>query len=640
MCGISGYFLPHRIESSAERILRMTRVIAYRGPDDEGLSLLLPTDAVDLATSDTMRGVHHLQGIDAVDDLPHKVAFGHRRFSIVDVSASGHQPFWSHNRQVCVAFSGEIYNYVELRHQLKDLGHTFYTHSDTEVLVEAYLEWGTQCFQRFNGFWALSLYDARKQAVLLSRDRVGVAPLYVARTAEGVFWSSEIKGILAGLKASEFPICEQAIFDFVQHGWRDLFHTTFYQGITTFPNAAYAWIRSDGTYEPEAFWQLPQQRLHERDITPSEAIAHLKDLLSDAVRVRLRADVPLGIELSGGMDSSAITAFAAQMGRDISTFTVSFPGTDSDEEPFARKVADHYCDRITHNVLTPPPDDLFSQADQYIDLLEEPFHSPNLLTNQSTWRMMAANGMRVSLNGGAGDEVLAGYSVELHPLYLHTLLRQGRLPRFVQEFLAYSEVRRRGGYLKQVYHLLPNDLRALRRKRMTQSADAFIEPQLRELRRGPSWDLHQRLIDNMGHWRMNYWMRSSNKSAMGVPMEVRFPFLDYRVLDFAFQLPLSYLIREGWMKWILRQAVKEILPAEVVWRKVKAGFPFPIKPWLLASKAQFFTMTASLDCPYLDWQKLQSEAYETLVHRDPRYLWRMMSLALWWKKCVQGESLR
>ncbi len=642
MCGISGYVLTNQTETTADRILRMTRAIAHRGPDDEGLTLFAPDSAtgLDLKTAHTVSGLPDLQAAEAIAPVPHHIAFGQRRFSIIDITPAGHQPFWSSDRQMCVAFNGEIYNYVELRHQLEQRGHHFRTQSDTEVLVEAYLEWGTDCFQYFNGFWAISLYDARKQAVLLSRDRIGVAPLYVAQTAAGVFWSSEIKGIFAGTHPGDFTISAQAIADFIQQGWRDLFHNTFYEGIVTFPNAAFAWIEPDGSYQPQPFWQLPRQRRSEREVTTPAAIKELRYLLTDAVKLRLRADVPVGIELSGGMDSSALTALAAQTGSHLAAFTVSFPGTAADEEPFARKVAEYYGDRIDYHILTPPAHDLFDRADEYIGLMEEPFHSPNLVTNQNIWRQMAAQGIRVSLNGAAGDELLAGYAGDYHPPYLRQLLRQGKVGRFAHEFLSFSESQTdRLGYLRSAYRLIPESVRLYNRRAIAPTLNPFILPGSIQRRAGLSQEINQRLVDVMGDWRMNYWLRAGNKSCMGVPLETRAPFLDYRVVDFAFTLPVSYLIRDGWLKWILRQAVQDVLPPEVIWRKLKAGFPFPYTEWLLASKQRFFAMITPLDCPYLDLKKLQSDTYEVLAHRQPLYLWRLLSLALWWKKCVQGEEL-
>lgn len=645
MCGISGYFLTATVETSPERILRMTRVIAHRGPDDEGITLISPTSssAIDLTTSDTAKGVPSHQSVESIQKVPHKIAFGHRRFSIVDVSPVGHQPFWSHNRQVCVIFNGEIYNYVELRAELKKIGYVFHTDSDTEVLVQAYIEWGVECFQRFNGFWAISLYDAQKRSVLLARDRIGKAPLYVARTAEGLFWSSEIKGIFAGTDSSAFGVSEQAVYEYVLYGWRDLFHKTFYEGITTFPNAAYAWIEPDGSYQTQKYWELPQRRLSESDISPEEAIEKFRYLLTEAVRLRLRADVPVGLELSGGMDSSALVGLATQTQTNIHAFTVSFPGTDADEEPFARKVVETYRHQIEYTVLQPPQDDLFKQADSYFWLMEEPFHSPNLLSNQSIWKTMAQQGIRVSLNGAAGDEVLAGYRSDYYLPYLRYLLGRGQVLKFTKEFFPFSEhrVEHLGiDYLRTAYHLLPRSLRRFRNSTsiIPQPIDPFIKPLQTETLAGASEEMHQRLIDNMGDWRMNYWMRSGNKSSMGVPVEVRAPFLDYRVVDFSFTLPLGYLIRNGWLKWILRESVKHILPSEVVWRRLKLGFPFPHSEWTAASKEQFFLMVGTLDCPYIDLPKLHL-AYSELSRRDPLYLWRIMSLALWWKKCIQGEAL-
>lgn len=645
MCGISGYFLTNTVETSAQRISRMTRAIAHRGPDDEGITLISPesSSALDLTTTDTAKGVASYQSIESVDKVPHSIAFGHRRFSIIDISPSGHQPFWSRNRQVCVIFNGEIYNYVELRAELKTIGHVFYTDSDTEVLIEAYLEWGVECFQRFNGFWAISLYDAQKRAVLLARDRIGKAPLYVAKTSEGLFWSSEIKGIFAGTDSSAFGVRDQAVYDYVLYGWRDLFHKTFYEGVTTFPNAAYAWIEPDGSYQPQKYWELPQRRLSESDIPLEEAIEKFQYLLASAVRLRLRADVPIGVELSGGMDSSAIVGLATQTEANIHAFTVSFPGMESDEEPFARKVAEGYRNCIKYTVLQPPQDEFFKQADSYVWLMEEPFHSPNLLSNQGTWQAMAHRGIRVSINGAAGDEVLAGYRTYYYLPYLRYLLGRGQILNFTKEFFAFSEHRPESigiDYLRTAYYLLPRSLRILRNPNtlIPQSIEPFITPPQVENLAGPSEEIQQRLIDNMGDWLMNYWMRSGNKSSMGVPVEVRAPFLDYRVVDFAFTLPLSYLIRNGWLKWILREAVKDILPSEVVWRKIKRGFPFPHAEWTATSKEQFFLMLGTVDCPYIDLPKLRM-AYSELSQRDPLYLWRIMSLALWWKKCVQGEPL-
>jgi asparagine synthase (glutamine-hydrolysing) len=641
MCGISGYLLTQQPEKSAERILKMTRVIAHRGPDDEGLTLFAPQQqqAIDVATDHTFGTTERSFGVEV--SFPHQLAFGHRRFSIVDISPDGHQPFWSSDRQVCVSFNGEIYNYVELRQQLETIGYTFKTQCDTEVLVVAYLHWGVDCFQYFNGFWAISLYDVRKQRLLLARDRIGVAPLYVAKTSEGLFWSSEIKGILEGLGDSTLLINEQAIQDFVAQGRRDLFHQTFYQSITTFPSASYVWVEADGSYCPHMYWHLPTERKTETQLPLQEAKAQFRNILTDALRLRARADVPVGFTLSGGLDSSSLVALATQSVDSLNVYTVAFPGTSSNEEPFANAVVQRFGKQVKYNVFYPQDEDFFEQADTYVALLDEPFHSPTLLTDHGIMRRMAQDGIRVCITGAAGDETLAGYGGEYFAPYLMQLLKQGQLSRFTHEFAAFSEHQTPKDYLKTVYHLLPDSLRQLtqRLNQVPSHLDPFIQPSLPQKMLCPSSEIQQRLIDNMGPWLMNYWLRSGNTSFMGVPMESRAPFLDYRFVELAFTLPLSYLMRDGWLKWIVRESLQDMLPTEVLWRKTKMGFPFPLSAWLLKSQVQVMSIFKTLDCPYLNPAKLTASTYVVLARKYPAYLWRIISLALWWKRCVNGERL-
>ena len=265
----------------------------HRGPDDEGITLIDPERGVhqDILTEDSDPSIQGYERLRKAKDIQHRIGFGHRRFSIVDTSSAGHQPFWSADGKVCVDFNGEIYNYVELREELKQIGFRFYTVSDTEVLAMAYRAWGVQCFRRFNGFWAISLFDQERRQMLLARDRIGKAPLYVTRRDGGLYWASEIKGLFAMLGSSQFSVREQAVVEFLKFHRRDMFHGTFYNDISTFPNAAYAWVEADGSYQPVKYWELPNHRLSRNDISIDEAKDRLKELLGDAVRLRLRADV-------------------------------------------------------------------------------------------------------------------------------------------------------------------------------------------------------------------------------------------------------------------------------------------------------------------------------------------------------------
>lgn len=675
MCGISGYFCVEGMGGEArgpEALLRMNRAIAHRGPDDEGFVLIggpgsggegpeAPGETgglrgrgapgAGIRAARDFRGEVEAPGAEPLERLreglrhPHALGMGHRRFSILDPSPHGHQPMWSPGGEACLAFNGEIYNYRELRAGLEAAGRRFRGGGDTEVLLAAYLEWGPDCFSRFNGFWALALYDARRGGLLLSRDRIGKAPLYWMRRGGRLWWSSEIKGLLAGVETSALPVDGAAVRRFARHGRRDLADGTCYQDIRTFPRASWAWVEADGSFRPRAYWSLPAAR-RSPGMPPAavqEAVEGFRDTLADAVRLRLRADVPLGLELSGGMDSSAVAALAAEAregGAPLQAFTVSFPGRPEDETPFARAAAGAYAGRILWEPREYRPPDFFARAESYVAHMDEPFHSPAMLANQEIWRDMAARGIKVSLNGGGGDEVLAGYASEYFGPYLLSLLRGGGWGRFLREFARFSEHDRDRpalSWARELFHLLPPAWRARLKPPLPAPGDDPLVPGEDALPPGAS-GVEAALRDNMGDGKMNYWMRSGNLSCMQVPMEVRLPFLDHRVVEAAFSLPLDLLIRDGWLKWILREAMRGRLPEPVLWRRRKSGFPFPLRDWLVREAPRFRAFAGRLDCPFVDGRRLAAR-YPDLASAHPAYLWRLLSVGMWWRRCVEGRAL-
>lgn len=659
MCGIAGYVRSRAVEEPPHAVSRMTRELRHRGPDDEGLTLIDPTGGrgADFRTDHSASACATLPSASDAAPVAHAVAFGQCRFSIFDLSPGGHQPFWSAARDVCVTFNGEIYNHVELRRELESIGHSFRTRCDTEVFVEAYRAWGTECFGRFRGFWAAALYDARRRAVLLTRDRLGKAPMYLARHGGTLWFASEIGAILAVTGRAAFPVRRQAVADFMAHSWRDVGHKTFYEGVESFPSASFAWVRGeDGTFDPQRYWTLPVERMSERQMPVPEAMAEFRRRLDESVELRLRADVPVGFELSGGLDSSCLIAAAASHGRRVHAYTVSFPGTAVDETPYARLVCEHYREQVEHTVLRPPDDDFWTQADEYVGRSGEPFHAPNMVTNRGVWREMSRRGVRVSVNGAAGDEAWAGYFNDYYEPFLRDLLRRGRWGDLLRNARLFGDPPHRLGSPVVLRRLLrafwrgsrPPDDGTLNGACVVSSPGSrlhVIPEHLNPLRldgvrpqRGASDELEPRLRDLMGDWRMNYWLRAANTSFMSVPTEVRCPFLDHELVELAFRLPVTYLIRDGWLKWLVRVAMADRLPPEVVWRKRKMGFPFPYEQWALASRPRFVDAARGADCPYVDPIKLES-AYDALARTNPVFLWRLMSVCLWWKKCVMGERL-
>ncbi len=660
MCGISGYLTLKGAISETETLRLMSRAVAHRGPDGEGAVFIdSRTHSVSQYAGDrTAMMPPDLSPWPAGRDVSHDVAMAHRRFAIVDRTAAGHQPFCLPDAPVVLAFNGEVYNHPELRDELFRLGHSFATRGDVEVLARAYLQWGEGCFERLRGFWSVALWDGRRAekggaALLLARDPLGKAPLYFTQRAGRLWWSSEIKGLMAAFSGAtgsfnsgRFPVREEAVAHFVRAGIRDFGNKTFYEGIESFPRASYAWVDSAGHFEPKAYWDFPRQRMTAAEIGTGEAIAGLSDRLESAVHLRLRADTAVGLELSGGMDSAAIAALAASSlstggGRTstdpLHAYTVRFPDPWN-EAPFARLVAAQFPDTLRLTEMTPENASVLRAIGPFQRHMDEPFHSPNMVAGADIWRRMAGEGIRVSLNGAGGDEVFAGYGGEYLGPFARGLLAQGRLVRAFKELGSFSE--REASLLRSsaraLWWMVPE---AARRSLRPPGPPADLDP-LRTVQEPPlaSDNFEQRILDHLTDHKMNYWLRSGNTSFMAVPMEVRLPLLDVRVVEWACSLPPEYLIRDGWMKWVLRKALEKHLPPEVVWRRVKMGFPFPLQEWLQASKPGLWALREGAELPFIDRRRL-FDAYDVLAARYPAYLWRCLSVLLWWENCVQARDV-
>lgn len=645
MCGIAGYLHRGRVEADTSRIMAMARALRPRGPDDEGFTLVRTGtgESLDLLGAEGDRALRGriADAATAGAGWKHDLAFAHRRFSIVDPSPAGHQPMWDAERSVCASFNGEIYNYVELRAELEDAGRRFTTSCDTEVLLQAYLAWGEECFSRFNGQWALSLYDTRRRAVLLCRDRIGKVPLYWARFEGTLAWASEIKALLPFFGKERFSVSAQAVDDFLVQGWRDL-DGPFWTEVRQFPAASFAWIDEELEVSPSAYWRVPAVRAPASSTRIGDAVDEMRSLLADACRLRVRADVPVAIELSGGMDSSSIAAAVAttRPGR-IKAYAMRLGGDAVDEEPYARQVAEAFPDAIDYEVMDFQEADFWTEADAFVEREEEPFLVPTLVTHQRMERRIKAAGYRVIVNGSAGDEVLAGYPWEYYIPFLKHLGRHGDLLRMFREMLLCSEHPFRTSASMLVRQtLMPRRWSAhrIRTHQLRLLGGAYVPAVRVKPRPGKSRSFDARMIENMTRWQMKYWMHSGNKVFFGIPMEVRYPFLDHRIVEFAYRLPPEFLIRDGFHKWILREAMRGLLPDSIVDRRRKTGMPFPWRTWLANSKERVARNLLDLECPWFDPKSLILR-YDDLVARDFRMLWRFISFGLWWRKMIEGRPI-
>jgi asparagine synthase (glutamine-hydrolysing) len=626
MCGITGVIDLSGRAIDPTILKSMNDAIRHRGPDDEGYVLLHRTSG----RSQSYAGPDSPEAVQASRPMLYPetsvagadVGLTHRRFSIVDLSSAGHQPFFSQDGKCCVTFNGEIYNYIELRAELEALGVVFRTRSDTEVLVEAYRVWGTGCFRRFNGFWAIALYDFERRLLILSRDRLGKRPLYYAREGDRVWFASEIKALLrVPAIAARRKVRPEAVWYWCVDGMRDLDDTTMFDGINNLPAASYAVVDAGFPNQIVKYWNVPHERMTENDVSVPEAAASIRDLLTDAVRIRLRADVPIAFELSGGLDSSTVLALASGCGRGkLRTYTVRF-AEPYNEEPFARSVASRY--DVDYRIIDPELDRFWQGVGAFTHLQEEPYHSPNLQSSQAIWSAMRDEGTKVVLTGSAGDEMFAGYAKYYWRAQIENL-RAGRWSLLIDNARNWTE-RKHSVHTIVREAVMAAGLRgaALAVKRALVTRDYLVgvgTPQKLPYAKS----LTEWLYTDITNTLIPYWLMSGDKTLMGVPFEGRCPFLDYRMVELATTLPVTYLIRHGWHKWILRKAMEDLLPAEVVWRRTKMGFPFPYETFYEKYRDVIDLTLNTARNPFIDFSQKA-----TL-----RTNWRALSFILWYEMFI------
>ncbi|MBU0468980.1 MAG: asparagine synthase (glutamine-hydrolyzing) [Candidatus Omnitrophica bacterium] len=637
MCGISGYILKEENSNNSLIVSKLLEPIKHRGPDDEGVGLISRKDSTfKLFKTDSTVGplaadLPHYSNND--QKFNHDLAFIHTRFSIIDLTSAGHQPFMSQDKSIIAIFNGEIYNYIELRNELKSEGVTFKTSSDTEVLVEGYRIWGKSLWTKMNGFWAIALYDFNTNKVILSRDRIGVAPLYYRITDKGFYFSSTIQALI-NISPSDIDPNLDSIFGYLQTGIKDQDNSTFYSDINSLPAASTIEFELNSCDYNRSriieFWDLPNSRLSTHDISFGQAVKEFRDIFFNAVDIRLRADVKIAFELSGGLDSSSVVAAAAELrNSDITTYTASLK--DADEEPFARSILKIY--KIDYNVIRDIEDDFVKDFGYFSKVMEEPYDNPNAYTHHKMLQKMKSKGAHVVITGAGGDEVLAGYEASFWPK-AYKELKAGGFRSFV--FADWYEFKRRFKTLNSSIDMLKHYV-SLPKRRINNLFHNDSHPSYKQV--DTSASKYQQLYNNLSfhgqsiyHFKtalLPFYMRSSDHFTMGIPIEHRFPLLDHRIVSFGLKMPIQYLFNNGWTKYLLRKAMEPYLPKKIVWRRKKMGFSFPYKIFFQKHKSSFKPLINSLS--KIDIMLRDDESYESLLENDPVLLWRYLSVAIWIK---------
>lgn len=631
MCGIVGYysFAPgHSIHR--DELLVMTQALAHRGPDDWGCFLLNPAG----------RDTAMFRARD--DDTPFRrgrLGLGHRRLSILDLSVKARQPMETADGQVWMVFNGEVYNYLELKRDLEKQGHRFQSTSDSEVVLKSYLEWGTDCFGKFNGMWAIAFFDRRTGYLILSRDRFGKKPLYYYQTHKFIIFASEIKAILLHPQVIK-AVNLRKILNYAGRHYRyvDNDNESFFEGIVQVPKSSYLVINRDGHSRVARYWNLEEQKSPGRTCPESDLVEQFRELLGNAVEIRLRSDVPVGCMLSGGLDSSSISCLAAARNPNLITFS-GVTGTGYyDESEYMQEVNDHL--KVPSRRIFPGPAELFPTLREMLIFHDEPVCTVTWYCNYTITREIAPYGVPVVLTGHGGDELLAGYWDHYH-YYFSDLRRQGMGDE--AEFRCWlsnhgrpvAEYEREKEYIRRLHQ--DKHLEIAKYSQYLSALSPGLMRQAREPELGSPFtsDLSRRLYLELFYETIPPSLRAEDRNMMAFSLENRLPFLDYRLVEFCFRLDNSLKVRNGLGKWILREAMQGILPEKLRCRKDKTGFNAPADEWFRHEHRQeiwnLIEKRSFINQEIYNQEEVRKRFMEHLEGQNHyMFFWQYINLHLWY----------
>lgn len=587
MCGISVLFNKNNISSQLyNEFINSLQKINHRGPDDEGVVLIntLTNDYKIVKTKQTHVAVTNLVTIDEIELEKYNLILGHKRLSIIDLSVNGHQPMHASNGN-WIVFNGEIYNYIELREELKKYNCTFNTNSDTEVVLEAYRIWGTDCFNRFNGMWSIIIWDASQKLIIISNDRFGVKPLYYYANQNGFNLVSETKQFQA-YSTIQKKINHKHVDEFAKFEYVDIDDETMYEGIYRFKKSHFIAINplnynlSKIKNEQLPYYSLKQTQIK---ISETEAQNQFRELLYDAVKIRMRADVDFGFALSGGVDSSSILYTARNIINTESKttkllgFSAVFPGYGEDESKFVKIVEnDLPCKTSYSNALE---DFSFANFEKHIYHQDEPVHGTSYFAQWSVYKVAQQSNIKILFNGQGSDEVFAGYHHHFYR-YCRQLLMSGKLIAYFSLVKQFAELKSIS--TAYIHKTVFNEVK-LKSKILLgiQKFDHAIVKYWNNIN-----TLDEMLVRDFDTFQLPTYLRADDRDSMSFSIESRHPFMDYRLVEFGYSLPNTMVIKNGWQKHLLRQSMHE-MPAEIRFRKDKKGFTSPQTAWIEKYKPEF-----------------------------------------------------
>jgi asparagine synthase (glutamine-hydrolysing) len=626
MCGIAGIVAMDGFDPAL--LVAMTNLVKYRGPDGYGFAFF------DLRGRSAWECIYNCERLPALRKP--SLGLGARRLAILDLSESGIQPMQIDNGDFWITYNGEVYNYLEIRQELERLGYKLSTHTDTEVILRAYQQWGASCVERFNGMWAFAVYDRSARRLFCSRDRFGVKPFYYFATDSVLVFASEIKQIL------EYPgvprtANENVVLEYLEQAVQDHSEYTFFEGIRQLLPGHSMTVdlsRPSISTKTARFWELlttPEGQLPE-----GQAVEQFLSQLQRAVRWRLRSDVPVGSCLSGGLDSSSVVAVASKAGcaKEFHSFSSCYDDPSIDERQFIQEVV--RASHVTAHYVFPQAEGFWDELERVIWHQDEPVGGASAYAQWCVMREARKQGIPVLLDGQGGDETLCGYR-KFYFFYLWHLMKRAD-PHFLQEGIAW--LRNSEGTIWSWSHAKRYAFAMGGRNgslRARVCSPEFVNNHVPKHNIGPGRSLCERQKDDLRFWSIPALLHYEDRNSMAHSIEARVPFLDYELAQLAVNCPPGLKLRDGWTKWILRQALRGTLPDAVRLRKSKLGFATPQEQWLRHDVRG--VIRSVLEQPKLHLERFLSlkrvrEQLERFLAKSPFGLneleaFRVLNLELW-----------
>jgi asparagine synthase (glutamine-hydrolysing) len=606
MCGISGIINFNNNPVQEKEIRLMMLKMKHRGPDDEGVF------------------------------IDNNIGLGFVRLSILDLSPAGHQPMFSHNGDLVIIFNGEIYNYIEIRAELKHK-YQFCTGTDTEVILAAYQEWGEDCLNRFNGMFSIVIYDIKLKEVFIARDRYGIKPLYYYHNDEVFIFASEIKSILPLI--GKKIVNNKIVYDYLLYNRTDHTDSTFFKNISKLPHGSLLKIKN-GKFKIHNWYTL-SAKINNNEILSKE---NYRELFKDSLKLRLRADVPVGVSLSGGIDSSSIVASLIHDFNlnELNTFSAVYNKNEPADES---RYIDEFRPFVKNmHFIYPNANTLYKDLEVFIEAHNEPVPDIGPYAQFKVMEL-ASSYVSVTLDGQGADEQLAGYHY-FFGSYYYELIKQFKLWRFVGENIKYLLNHKSPNALKYLtYYILPAHIQNYINNKTYQSiSKAFLNSnnsknELNKMLYKPE-NLNHSLLQHF-EYKLEHLLRWEDLNAMHFSIESRVPFLDYRLVEATLSTPSYQKISNGETKYILREALKDILPQKIVQRKDKKGFSTPRDKWFRSEQFKGFI-----------FELINSESFKHRGYFDHtvcnfRYnkhlegkldiskeIWKWINLEIWFRKFI------